>query len=106
MSKEREIIVWPVYFDVKKSRSEGRRVRKDLAIENPSAEIIYKAALRAGFKASIDNNSKHPGTWFEYKGRIIIYSEKNKQEVLRVIGSVLRDLKEKERSLTSPSRSH
>ncbi|RLE85749.1 MAG: hypothetical protein DRJ41_00570 [Thermoprotei archaeon] len=29
MSKEREIIVWPVYFDVKKSRSGGRRVRKD-----------------------------------------------------------------------------
>ena len=34
MNKDK-IVIWPVYFDASKSRKEGRRIPKKLAIKYP-----------------------------------------------------------------------
>ncbi len=39
------ITLWPEYFDVKRTRAEGRRLPKSLCVENPSLDIIAKAAM-------------------------------------------------------------
>ncbi len=91
--EERRLVLWPVYFDKAKSRSEGRRVPLELAVEKPTAELIRKAAEKAGYKAELDPNAAHPATWFEYRGRVFVYTNERKTEVLRKVAAQLRALK-------------
>ncbi len=44
MAEDRPIVLYPAYFDLKRSRQEGRRVPKSLAVDGPTAEEIEKAA--------------------------------------------------------------
>ena len=76
-------IYWPQYFDLKRSRSNGRRLPKKLAIDKVSVELIAKAARRLGYKAAIDTNYRYPKTWWDEPGRILIDTKgKKKSKVL------------------------
>jgi signal recognition particle subunit SRP19 len=35
LRKQEQFIIWPAYFDINKSREEGRRVAKNLAVISP-----------------------------------------------------------------------
>lgn len=83
------IVVWPLYFDKKKSRSEGRRVPKRLAIEKPTINDIVKAVKKLGLKYVVEENKKHPSTWFESSGRVLVEKKFKKTELLRKIGEIL-----------------
>ena len=39
------IVVWPEYFDKKRSRAEGRRLPIELCVDEPSLDIIAKGAM-------------------------------------------------------------
>ncbi len=83
--ERRAIIVYPVYFDKERSRSEGRRVPLRLAIERPSAELVAKAASELGYEIEVEPEKRHPRAWFEYSGRVVVLTEERKEEVLRKI---------------------
>ena len=86
-TNKKKIIIWPIYFDSRFSRKKGRRVPISYAIENPSLEILYKATKSRGLTTILDTNSKHPKTWFDSKGRLIIYTDLKKSQVIKIIGS-------------------
>ena len=96
-TNKKKIIIWPIYFDSRFSRKKGRRVPISYAIENPSLEILYKATKSRGLTTILDTNSKHPKTWFDSKGRIIVYTDLKKSEVIKRIGRELRNICRKER---------
>ncbi len=87
--EKKNIILWPVYFDLKKTRSEGRRVPRSLAIKSPSIDELAKAAERAGYDIKIDRDAKYPAFWFEEPGRIIVYTEEPKTTVIRRVAEIL-----------------
>ena len=39
------IVLWPEYFDKNRTRAEGRRLPKELCVENPDLDIIAKGAM-------------------------------------------------------------
>ena len=39
------ITLWPEYFDINRTRSEGRRLPKELCVSNPDLDIIAKGAM-------------------------------------------------------------
>ena len=41
---DNQVIIWPTYFDVAKSRKEGRRVPKNCAVQAPKIVEIKEAA--------------------------------------------------------------
>ncbi|KAI9884840.1 MAG: signal recognition particle subunit [Watsoniomyces obsoletus] len=55
--------IYPVYFDARRSRSEGRRVGKELAVENPLARDIVDAVQLLGLKALFEPGKIHPKDW-------------------------------------------
>jgi len=61
-SRKPFLIFWPQYFDVKRSRSEGRKLPKNLAIEKVTTKEIALAAKRLGYKAEIEGSFKYPKT--------------------------------------------
>lgn len=55
--------IYPLYFDTARSRAEGRRVNKELAVENPLAREIVDAVQLLGLKTVFEPGKMHPKDW-------------------------------------------
>lgn len=55
--------VYPVYFDKSRTREEGRRVSKELAVENPLAREIAQAIAELGVNVVFEPMKTHPKDW-------------------------------------------
>lgn len=90
-------VIYPVYFDINKSRSEGRRVTKSLAVENPLAENMLLALRTLGVKSVFETTKTHPKDWSN-PGRIRVdlvsgdtdVPIKNKSHLYRLVGEYLK----------------
>ena len=85
------LIFWPQYFDVKRSRAEGRKLPKNLAIEKVTTKEIASAAKRLGYKVEIEGSFKYPRTWWDNPGRVIIDTKGKKKS--KVISEVAREIR-------------
>jgi signal recognition particle subunit SRP19 len=50
VDEEKAWVLWPEYFDINLTRGEGRKVKKTLAIAQPSTELISKACQSLGLE--------------------------------------------------------
>ncbi|KAI1912389.1 signal recognition particle subunit [Ophidiomyces ophidiicola] len=55
--------VYPVYFDQTRSRAEGRKVAKKLAVANPLARDILDAVQMLGLEVGFEADKLHPKDW-------------------------------------------
>jgi signal recognition particle subunit SRP19 len=55
--------IYPVYFDSRRSRKQGREVGKELAVENPMARDIVTACGRLGLETLFEPAKLHPKDW-------------------------------------------
>lgn len=89
MRKQEKILLWPVYFDSNKTRQQGRRVPKNLAVASPKLEEIQKAAKDIGFQVEVVINVKYPKTPWQKTGYILIPKKGSKTQMLREIAKKL-----------------
>ena len=85
-----KIRIWPVYFDIRYSRKEGRRVSRKNAIRDPKIEDIEKATMKLGLKPILKSGaaySKHP---WRKTGVVLVDKKGSKTEVIRMISQELR----------------
>lgn len=79
-------VVWPYYFDKNLTREQGRRVAKDIAVEDPRPGAIANAARTLGLHPEIEENAKPPREWHTRKGRVVIdKTGDSKESVLQQI---------------------
>jgi signal recognition particle subunit SRP19 len=93
--KRDTIVIWPIYFDSTKTRSEGRMVSAEDSVQNPSVDDVITATLKAGIKPEIEREKKHPSTWQVSSGRILVPKSEPKTAILKKIA---RSLKSKGKS--------
>jgi len=55
--------LYPIYFDKNRTRQEGRKVGKDMSVENPLAHTIAQAAANLGLKVAFEPDKTHPKDW-------------------------------------------
>jgi signal recognition particle subunit SRP19 len=84
------LILWPSYFDSRKSRSEGRRVPKNLSIEKPTVDDIHKAVKKLGLKATVDSSKSHPNAWWEREGMVKVEKSLAKEELISRVAAELK----------------
>ena len=85
-------IIYPEYFDKNKSRSEGRRVPKNLSIKNPHIEDIGKVLDDMDVPNRIERHATHPGHWYEENGRVIVpKQQEKKEEFLDILAKELKE---------------
>ncbi len=89
----RKVVLWPHYFDAERSWSRGRRVPRSLAVRRPDLEEVAEAARRAGYECIVDGEARHPATWFEYRGRVLVVTDERKTTVLRRVAKELKALR-------------
>jgi len=95
-SRKPFIIFWPQYFDVKRSRSNGRRIPKRFASEKVSLDDIAKSAKNLGYTAQIEKGYRYSRTWWEDLGRVLIDTKgKQKSKILLEVAKEIRKIQSK-----------
>ncbi|MFX1408910.1 MAG: signal recognition particle subunit SRP19/SEC65 family protein [Promethearchaeota archaeon] len=95
-SRKPFIIFWPAYFDLKRSRAEGRRIPKKYAIERINTQDIVKAAKKLGYDTQFEGGYKYPKTWWDDPGRVLIdIKGKQKSKVMLEIAKEIRKMQTK-----------
>jgi signal recognition particle subunit SRP19 len=93
MRRHNKIVLWPVYFDANKTRDEGRRVAKNLAIPSPNLDEIQKAAKRIGLHPEVIHDAVHPNSPRQKTGLLRIPKKESKVETLRKIARELSEVR-------------
>lgn len=85
-----KIVVWPVNLDSTKSRIEGRKIAKSLAIQTPRLDEINEAAERLSLEVETITGKSRPSLWWEKGGYAIITGKGTKTSMLRALASEIR----------------
>ncbi len=94
--KQQKTILWPAYFDVSKTRKEGRRVPRNIAVLNPNVAELQKVAERLGMKPEVDAEAAHPLTHWRKSGRLWVQRKGTKTQTLMKIAKELSALRQKQ----------
>jgi signal recognition particle subunit SRP19 len=95
-SRKPFIIFWPQYFDLKRGRSEGRRIPRKYALEKVHSKDLYVAAKQLNYDVQHETNYKYSRTWWDDPGRILIDTKgKKKSKVLIELAKELKRLQSK-----------
>ena len=84
------IVLWPEYFDISRSRAEGRRLPKSLCVDKPDLDIIAKGAMILDLEYKIIEDVAYPSNSNEKNGCVRVEKGKmNKTTLLSKIGETL-----------------
>jgi len=89
MRKQDKAIIWPAYFDQTKTRKEGRRVPKNLAVQSPNILEIQEAAQKLGLEFEVVADKGYPKTPWLKTGMIMVEKKGSKEQVIRKIANQL-----------------
>jgi len=90
-----ENVIWPAALDAGRSRSEGRRVSRDLAVEEPDVDEIATAVQQVGYDAVIERDKTYPRE-YEQRGRVLVKNadDATKSDLLGAVAAYLQALRE------------
>lgn len=89
MRKQDKIILWPAYFELARTRMEGRRVPKNLAILSPRISEMKDAADKLHMNCELTEGTAFSKTpWLE-SGMILIDKKGSKEETIRKMAEQL-----------------
>ena len=90
-----ENVIWPAALDATLSRSEGRRVSKDLAVEEPTVDEIARAVQQVGYDAVIEREKRYPRE-YETRGRVLVKDadDATKSDLLGAVAAYVAALRE------------
>lgn len=84
------IVLWPEYFDISRSRAEGRRLPKSLCVDKPDLDIIAKGAMILDLEYKIIEDATYPSNSNEKNGCVRVEKGKmRKTTLLSKIGETL-----------------
>jgi signal recognition particle subunit SRP19 len=84
MRQQDKIIIWPAYFDSAKTRKEGRRVSKSLALPFPKIQEMKEAAAKMGFECELVEGVGYPKTAWMKTGMLLVKKKKETKEKIIV----------------------
>ncbi len=92
MAKEdRPIILYPAYFDLGRTRDQGRRVAKRWAVESPTAEEIASAAKALGLQPQLEEGKSFPSTPWRKEGRVLVRADYFKTSIVQKVAQRLKE---------------
>ena len=94
------LVLWPSYFDARRSRRSGRRVAKDASVKKPDLDGLYAAARAVGLRTiKREANVSRPLAPHAKEGRLIVSragaledaGSSSKEEIMQMIGGTWRE---------------
>ncbi len=93
MRKQEKVIVWPAYFDAARSRLDGRRVPKNLAVTLPRIAEMKEAAEKTGLKYELVPEVGYPKTPWLKTGMLLVEKKVSKNETIVMIGKKILEVR-------------
>src|SRR4030042_1800839 len=93
MRKQDKAIIWPAYFDQTKTRKQGRRVPKSLAVQSPKIAEIKIAAEKLGLIHEFAPEVGYPKAPWVKTGMIMVEKKGSKEQVIRKIAKQLLNIR-------------
>ncbi|HOE53477.1 MAG TPA: signal recognition particle subunit SRP19/SEC65 family protein [Methanomassiliicoccales archaeon] len=82
-------VLWPEYFDRSRPRSRGRKVKKGLAVVNPTVDMISAALRQLGLQHKVEREKRYPANWFSSGGRVLVERTGPKSQLVLKVGELL-----------------
>src|SRR5207245_5532512 len=82
---DRPIVLYPAYFDLGRTRDEGRRVAKKWAVESPTAKEIATAAKALGLQPTLEEGKSFPSTPWRKDGRVLVRADYFKTSIVQKV---------------------
>jgi len=92
MRKDKNIVLWPVYFDYAKTRGNGRRVPRRLSVKHPTVDDLEDSAKKLGLDVLMERDKFYPKSWWEKSGRVIV-TNNNQKSKTNIIKEIAKELK-------------
>ncbi|MFB6103768.1 MAG: signal recognition particle subunit SRP19 [Halobacteriaceae archaeon] len=91
-----EKVLYPAYFDATLSRSDGRRVATDLAVEDPSVEELAEAVGQVGYDAVIERDIAYSREPTRTRGRVLVNSadDATKSDLIQAVAAYIKALRD------------
>ncbi len=93
MRKLDKAIIWPIYFDVSKTRKKGRRVPKTMAVQSPRIDEIKLAVDRLGLKNETMPEAHFPKMPWTKTGMLLVEKKEPKEKIIQNIAKQLLKIK-------------
>ncbi|WP_435349376.1 signal recognition particle subunit SRP19 [Haloarchaeobius sp. HRN-SO-5] len=91
-----ENVIYPAYFDAALSRSNGRRVPKELAVEDPEVDEIAKAVQQVGYDAVVERDVSYARESHRVRGRVLVKNpeDDSKNDIVQAVAAYVNALRE------------
>jgi signal recognition particle subunit SRP19 len=89
MRKLDKAIIWPIYFDTSKTRKEGRRVSKNIAVQFPKIDEIKQAADKLGLENEVNLNAHFPKNHWYKTGMLLVEKKEAKEKIIQKLAKQL-----------------
>jgi len=97
MRKQNRLVLWPAYFDSTKTRQQGRRISKGLAVPTPRLDELQKAAEKCGLQTEVVPDVKHPHAPWQKTGLIFVPKSASKMQIIRRVAKELSTIRAQNR---------
>jgi len=97
MRKQNKVVLWPAYFDSTKTRLQGRRIPKGLAVTSPRLDELQKAAEKCGLQSEVVPDVKHPNAPWQKTGLISVPKSASKMQIIRRVAKELFNIRAQNR---------
>lgn len=95
-------MIYPVYLDLNRRKSQGRKFRKELCVESPHIKEIKSVLDNLELEYRLEENKKHPRSPF-HLGRVRVPKMYGKMNVVQSIAAGIRELRQKNEEMRAAS---
>lgn len=81
------LVIWPVYIDATKSRSEGRLLSMRDSVKSPALREIEKAASELDLNPVVESDKAYPKSWWVTSGRVLVDKKGPKSMISKKIAT-------------------
>ncbi len=89
MRQQDKIIIWPAYFDLTRSRGNGRRVSRNLAVSTPRISEIKWATDKLGLACELVADVGYSKTPWAKIGMLFVEKKAPKDQIIKMIARQL-----------------
>ena len=89
MRKQDKVIIWPVYFDLGRSREDGRRVPKSIAVATPKIAEVKEAVEKLSLTCELFPDAGYPKTSWLKTGMVLVEKKGSKNQTITMIAKQL-----------------
>lgn len=103
------MILWLDYFNKNLKRSQGRKIKHDRAVFDPTVQDLADAAKAAGFEFSqeeVNDIAKYPRRSYAKSGYVMVVKKQGikKSQIINAVGEKLQQKKNRQKSNVAASK--